>query len=94
MQQVKILEDKENKVLGFREILAVAPFSKTPTNAEVVKMFSEKYKVSEEGCVIKKIKGNFGSNDFTLIARIYPDKAAMDHIETKKKKPKKAAGAK
>lgn len=92
MEKTQIISDKENKMLGFREVELLIPFQKTPTKAEITKMISEKYKSSEEACSIKKIKGSFGKNLFSIKARVYPNKEAKDNMETKKKKPKKAPG--
>ncbi len=89
MEHIKILHDKENKLLKFREVSAIAPFSKTPSNVEILKMFAEKYKTTEELCVVKKLKGSFGTKEFSIIIRIYPDKASQDHVEKKNKKEKK-----
>ncbi len=93
MEHLKILYDKENKLLKFREISALAPFSKTPTKSEILKIFAEKYKTTEELCTVKKVKGSFGRKEFLLTMRIYDNKASQDHVEKKKKKEKKKADA-
>ena len=93
MEHIKIITDKENKMLGFREIEVEAPFIHTPTKVEIIKIFAEKYKSHEESCSVRKIKGSFGKNLFSIVVRIYPSKEHKDAMEIKKKKPKKLAVA-
>jgi len=93
MEHLKIIHDKENKLLGFREVSASAHFPKTPTSLDIAAAFAEKYKSSADACIVKKIKGSFGTKNFSIIVRIYSDKASMDKIEKKNKKPKKKIDA-
>lgn len=93
MEHLRIIQENDNKLLNFKEVRAVAPFAKTPTMNEVIKVFANKYGAAEESLIIKKIKGNFGTKNFSIIVRIYPDKKTMDSVEKKNKKLKKTAVA-
>lgn len=91
MEKFNIITDKENKILGFRELELDLESNATPTKTQVTKMLGEKYGAKEDSCLIKKIQGNFGRKSFTIIARIYANKETMEGVEVKKKKIKKNA---
>ena len=93
MEHTKTISDKENKMLGFREVELQVYLEKTPTTSEITKMICEKYKTAEEACSIKSIRGSFGKNLFSITARIYANKEAREKMEVKNKRPKKTPGA-
>jgi len=88
--EAKILEQKENPLMGRKEVFLEAeketPFSK----AEAEQLISEKFSVPAENIAIKKIMGNFGAKSYRLTANIYNSQKEKDKTEPKTK-PKKTA---
>jgi len=89
MNNFKIIQEKENKLLNFKEVTATANFEKTPSTEEILTLFTEKYSTPEGACVVRGIQGNFGTSIFTLEVRIYPDKEIREDIENTGKRKKK-----
>lgn len=88
--ELKILDDKDNKMFNRREIKASTMLEKTPGREEVLKVLSEKFKTPEENIKIKGIHGRFGVKEFTIEANIYTSKKEKDILELKKKKEAEA----
>ncbi len=79
---LKIIEDKENKLLNRKEILADIEFSgKTPTNNEVKKELAKNFKVDEKLVIIDKIDQEFGANKAKVYAKIYKSEKDIEKIE-------------
>jgi ribosomal protein S24E len=91
MKNISILHDKKNVLMEFRDVSLEAVLEKTPTKAEALRLISDNFKASEENCIIKKILGGFGTGNFTIHARIYPNVQIKTEFEVKNKKKKKKA---
>ena len=89
MENIKIIEEKENPLFKKKEIELSIEAEITPTNAGVLAFLSEKFSAPTENIVIKKIAGKFGSKKFIISANIYSSKEEKEATEVKIK-PKKA----
>ncbi len=90
MADFKIINELKNSLFNRTEIELVAQLKNTPVRAEVEKFLSEKYSSPIEGIYVDTIKGKFGSDEFNIIARIYPSKEDKDLTELKTQKQRKA----
>ncbi len=91
---MELTQEKQNMLLNRRELkLDVSELASPPSMENARKMVSEKFSVPEENIHINKIAGKFGSNDFTILANIYPTNSERDkfHLRHKKQKEAKAA---
>lgn len=88
MENLKILEEKENYLFNRKEIKLNVNAEITPSNSEVEKFISEKLSAPVENIKIKKISGKFGSKTFTVIINIYNSKEDKNRMELKTKKSK------
>jgi len=84
--ELKITEEKENKLFNRKEVKGFVESNVTPSRPDVTKLLSEKFLVPFENIKIKKIMGKFGSKTFDAEANIYSSKEEKDSIELKKKK--------
>lgn len=76
---LKILTDKENKLLDRKEMEAEIEFSgKTPSNNELKKELVDKLKTDENLIVINHIYQKFGDQKAKVIAKIYKSKESLD----------------
>lgn len=79
---LKILEDKENKLLNRKEVLVEIEFSgKTPSNNEVKKELVKHFKTDEKLVIIEKIDQEFGLNKGKVHAKIYKSEKDVEKIE-------------
>ena len=83
---LKIIEEKENQLFGRKEIKAALESDITPSRTQILELLSEKFGVPKENIKIKGIRGNFGTNGFSIEANIYNSKEEKDFVELKKKK--------
>ena len=65
-----------------------------PRVSETEEFVAKEFSTSNENVKIKKIKGRFGSTNFTVTANIYNSKEDKEKIEPKSKKEKKAEESK
>lgn len=82
---MKILEDKNNKLLARNEIKVVAEAAKNPSMAEASKLIAEHFKSNEDSVAVKSVKGKFGRNTFLISANVYKSKEHKDATEPKLK---------
>ncbi len=82
--KMNIIEDKNNDLLGRREVKIIIEAEKTPSFSEATKIVAEQFKSNEENIAVKKIKGRFGKNTFLISANIYKSKEGKDKIEPQK----------
>ncbi len=88
--QLKILEDKENKLLNRKEIEGeIKVEERTPSNNEVKKKLAEIFKTEEELIVVEHIYQEFGVDKAKVYAKIYKSKEDLNKIEIIKQKKKK-----
>lgn len=85
MENFKIIDEKENPLFNRKEVRASIEADITPSNADIVKLISEKFSTQPENIKIKKIEGSFGLNNFIIIANIYNSKEDKESIERKSK---------
>jgi len=88
MENIKVVEEKDNPLFKRREIELEAESHVTPSHSETEKLISEKFSAKAENIKIKKILGSFGSNIFRITANIYQSKEDKERTEKKQKKKK------
>ena len=88
---MEIKKDTKNELMNRREIQAIITADKTPSFAEVAKLFAEHFKAGEDSIMVEKIGGKFGRNTFLLSASIYDTKELKDESFKRLTKPKKVA---
>ena len=84
--EFKITEQKENPLFQRKEITAVAFTPTSPSKDEIKEVLSKNLKADKDSIRIKKIDGNFGSEEFSITANVYPSKDVLENIEHKSKK--------
>jgi len=92
----KILEQTENKTIGFKEVKLNFKFEKAvPSLKEVTNTVSKLMQSKEENIVVQKISPKFGTNNAEVIARVYHDsKTISDTTKLGKKALEKIQKAK
>ena len=83
---LKILQEKDNRLFNRKEVKAALISEITPSRTHILELFSRQFSVPAEHIKIKKIKGNFGTKDFSIEANIYSSDKEKHGIELKKKK--------
>ncbi|MBI4116260.1 hypothetical protein HY449_00785 [Candidatus Pacearchaeota archaeon] len=81
MIEIRIIAQRENPLFKRKEIAAEMSVPSSPKIDEVEKIISEKISVPAECVKIKKIRGNFGTNLFNIIAFAYDSKEDKDKFE-------------
>ena len=88
MENINILEEKENPLYNRKEIKIIGKSKINPNKIDSEKLISEKFSKPVENIVIKKIKGKFGRDTFLITANIYNSKEDKEKTEFKSKKEK------
>lgn len=86
--ELKIIQEKQSPLFARKEIILEVKNSVIPSKQEVEKLISEKFSISHETFVIKKIESKFGTQVFKIYVNIYESKKEKDFTETKTKKQK------
>ena len=86
MENIKILQEKENSLFNRKEIQLSVEAEITPNHEDIKKLISEKFSTKIENIKIKKISGKFGSKTFTITANIYSSEEDKNKTEPKLKK--------
>jgi ribosomal protein S24E len=94
MKMINTAKQKENPLFNRKEIEILVETKVAPKTSETEEFIAKEFSTSNENVKVKKIKGRFGSTNFTVTANIYNSKEDKDKIEPKSKKEKKAAEAK
>ena len=81
-----IISEKDNPLFSRKEIVAEIKKETTPKKAEVEALLGEKFSSAPEAINVSRILSRFGSDVFTIHARIYKSKEDKDEIEPKIKK--------
>ncbi len=89
MKNMKILAQRENPLFNRKEIEIVIETNIAPKISETEEFIAKEFSTSNENVKVKKVKGRFGSTNFTITANIYHSKEDKDKIEPKSKKEKK-----
>lgn len=88
MEQIKIIEQKENPLFNRKEIKIMINADKTPSKTDSLRVLSKRFSVSPECVAIKTIKGKFGRKEFIITANLYKSEDIKDRVEPKLKKKK------
>jgi ribosomal protein S24E len=89
MNEIKILEKKENPLFNRKEIKVVLESDSAIKTSDAEKLFAEHFSSHADNVKIKKIAGKFGSKQFIISANVYHTKEDKD--KTEKVKLKKGA---
>ena len=87
---MEVLKDFKNDLLQRREIKLIVESNTTPSYEETKSLLEKEFKAKPESTVIKTVKGTFGRKTFLVKAYAYNSKEAMENIETKTQKQRKA----
>ena len=82
---MKIVKEFKNDLLKRKEIQFSIEAEKNPGFEGAMKALVDKYKVSEDGVVVKHVRNNFGKKEFFVEAFIYNTKEDKDGTERKSK---------
>lgn len=97
MEFKKIIIEKENPLFSRKEIVVEVKSESNPNRLDVEKFLTEKFP-NQDSMKVDRIVPRFGSNIFTIHARVYKSKKDRDEIEpaqkTGGKKTEKTAPAK
>jgi ribosomal protein S24E len=85
MKNLKILKQRENPFFNRKEIEIIVESKVAPKTSEAEEFIAKEFSTNSENVKIKKIKGKFGSNNFTIIANIYNSKEDKEKIEKPQK---------
>ncbi len=88
---MEIKKNIKNDLFGRKEIEVILTADKTPSFAEMSKLFGEHFKAEEDSIMIENVKGKFGRNTFLIRACIYDTKALKDEAFKRLIKAKKVA---
>lgn len=90
MKNLRTLKQRENPLFNRKEVEIIIETNIAPKTSETEGFIAKEFSTNQENVKIKKIKGRFGSNNFTITANIYHSKEDKDKIEPKSRKEKKA----
>ena len=89
---LKIINEKENPLYSRKEIIIEMKREIMPKTTEMEILIGENFSVAPETIKVNKIFSGFGSDIFTIHAKIYKSKEEKEEIEPKaKSKTQKAA---
>lgn len=91
MEEIKILEKKENPLFNRKEIEIVVESNSALKVNEAEALVAEKFSSHADNIKIKKIAGKFGSSKFVITANVYHTKEDKEKTEHKKKEKKAPA---
>ncbi|MFH1325304.1 MAG: hypothetical protein ABIH49_00850 [archaeon] len=94
MENVRVLNEFENKLFNRKEISLEIETKITPKTEEIKKLISDKFSLPAGNVEMKKINGKFGSNNFIINAFVYNSEEDKNKIENKNKKTKSEKPAK
>ena len=76
---MEIIENKENKLLGRKEIVAkLVNEGATPKRVEIKKALAKKLKVKEELVIVNKVSNYFGDNNVQIKAKVYDNIKSLE----------------
>ncbi|MCL5729962.1 MAG: hypothetical protein M1165_00120 [Candidatus Pacearchaeota archaeon] len=92
---MELIEEKQNPLLNRKEVrFKVTELTSPPNMENARKMVAEKLSVSEENVHVEKVAGKFGTDDFTITAKIYGTAGERERFHVVNKKSKKEKKAK
>lgn len=87
---MEIIEEKHNSLLNRKELkFRVTELQSPPSMENARKMVAEKLSVPQENIHIEKVAGKFGTDDFTITAKIYSASSEREKFHVVNKKVKK-----
>jgi ribosomal protein S24E len=90
---MELIKEKHNFLLNRKELsFKITELQSPPSMENAKKMVAEKLSIPEDLVHIEKVLGRFGTDDFTITAKIYGTSSERErfHVVNKKaKKPKK-----
>jgi len=86
---LKIINEKENSLYSRKEIVIEIKKEIIPKTTEMEALLSEKFSVPVETIKVNKISAGFGSDIFTIHAKIYKSKEEKEAIEPRVKNKSK-----
>ena len=90
---METIKNIDNKLFGRKEVQVKIELAKTPSFVEASKLLADEFKANEENIMVENVKGNFGSNTFSIKASIYDTKELKDGAVQRLTKKKKEAAA-
>lgn len=76
---MEIIENKENKLLGRKEILAkMSSDGATPRRVQVKKEIAKKLKVDESLVIVNSVENAFGDTNVNIRAKVYENKESLE----------------
>jgi ribosomal protein S24E len=88
MEKLKIIHEKENPMFSRKELVVEISRETSPKRTDMENVFAEKFSASVDNIKIDRIIPKFGSDIFTIHARIYKSKEDKETIEPKIKEAK------
>lgn len=88
---MNIVKDFRNELLKRRDVVVQKKYSSNPGFVTAKKDVAEHFKASEECVVICNVMGAFGSDIFSIDARIYDSLEILQKVEPKPRIKKEAA---
>jgi ribosomal protein S24E len=85
MENYKLVSEFKNGLFNRVELEFTLESKTSPNHEDIEKFISEKFKTIPEKIKIKRIKGKFGSNLFSIEANIYDSADEKEATEKKKK---------
>jgi len=82
---LKILQDKDNKLFNRKEVKGLVEADSNPKKQEAEKIISETFSKPVENIALKKIQGKFGRKTFLISANVYDSPEDKNKTEPKKK---------
>ena len=86
--EAEIIEEKQNPLLDRKEVKVTVESTSSPSKVDALKLIAEKFSTPEENVKLEKVASRFGSTKFTILAKIYSSKEAMNRVEPKLKEKK------
>lgn len=78
---LKIINEKENSLYSRKEIIFEIKNQTNPKRTDVENSLAEKFSTNSEFIKVDRIVSKFGSDIFTIYAKIYKSKEEKDDIE-------------
>jgi ribosomal protein S24E len=88
MENFKIKHEKENPLFSRKEIIVEIKGQTNPKRIDVENSLAERFSSNPDSVKADRIISRFGSDIFTIHARIYKSKEDKDNIEPKIKAAK------
>ncbi len=85
MEHLKIISEKENPLFSRKEVIVEIRAQTSPKRVDIENSLAERFSSNPESVKADRIVSKFGSDLFTIHARIYKSKEDKEEIEPKVK---------